>query len=279
LIGALVVVALGALAFTIRAVFFDSTFALSGNVEPVFQTKLNFAEAGPISSIEVRPGASVQPGQVLAKQDDRVLQARLAADQAALAAANVKVAQLAGRPNANILQVIAAQAVVIRNQGMVTTVQRRIANSTLVAPSAGVVAVVGGNVGDTASPYGVRGAGAAAPKAYPSSNPSRLFPAAPRVRQDQLSGSASTSLIVLRSPVLKVVARVGESDIKHVHRGDRARVTLPALSGRRFAATVEKVAPAAVRQSGRPYFAVDLSVDFASRSNDVRPGMIADVSF
>jgi HlyD family secretion protein len=66
----------------------DSTVSATGNVEPLAEAKLSFEVSGMVTEIVVKPGETVEPGQVLARIDDTDLQLR--AEQAA---ADLKQAQ------------------------------------------------------------------------------------------------------------------------------------------------------------------------------------------
>jgi HlyD family secretion protein len=66
----------------------DSTVSATGNVEPLAEANLSFEVSGMVTEIVVKPGETVEPGQVLARIDDTDLQLR--AEQAA---ADLKQAQ------------------------------------------------------------------------------------------------------------------------------------------------------------------------------------------
>ncbi|MCG8353760.1 MAG: efflux RND transporter periplasmic adaptor subunit [Chloroflexales bacterium] len=66
----------------------DSTVSATGNVEPLAEANLSFEVNGIVTEIVVKPGETVEPGQVLARIDDTDLQLR--AEQAA---ADLKQAQ------------------------------------------------------------------------------------------------------------------------------------------------------------------------------------------
>jgi len=55
---------------------------------------------------------------------------------------------------------------------------------------------------------------------------------------------------------MNVVAQVGESEVAHVHIGQRAKVTFPADRGVVYDAEVVTIDPTAVDQSGSAYFLV-----------------------
>ncbi len=88
-VAVIVVLAVGALGYTIRRVFFNQSVVTTGYLQPEAVTQLNFATTAPITEITVQVGDVVRAGDVLAKQDTSALEATLAARRAALAADQV----------------------------------------------------------------------------------------------------------------------------------------------------------------------------------------------
>jgi len=434
-VSVVVVVAALVLGFTVNAVFFASSVQAAGFVQPESSVQLNFPVAGPITEIDVRPGDVVHTGQVLAKEDDRPVQAKLAADQATLAADQQKLQQLqaplrpeqvqqlqaqvdvaaaqlraaqqkaadtAAAQNAavslaasqeqsarNVLaadqarvasdaaacaavgsaagsaagdqsglrqlcgqearqvaadqaaqaqaqaahqqaistrqlevdaaasasgvaqtqlatasggqavgllpgtaaDIAAAQASIVSDNARIASDEAALSQTVVVAPSDGLVGAVGGIVGDIASQDGVRQF--SAPQGLPQQPSSgiQIFPAAPQ--QPAQPSSQFASLVTLNGLRMKIVAQVGESDVATVRVGQRAHVTLPAVKGKSLNATVERIEPTAVNQSGHVYYLVDLALDDSGQpaqgltltaatqvaSPAILPGLSANVSF
>ena len=81
-VAVIVVLAVGALGYTIRRVFFNQSVVTTGYLQPEAVTQLNFATTAPITEITVQVGDVVRAGDVLAKQDTSALEATLAARRA-----------------------------------------------------------------------------------------------------------------------------------------------------------------------------------------------------
>src|ERR1700738_359114 len=62
----------------------QSTVSATGNVAAATTLSLNFQSGGVLTSVDVKPGDQVAPGQQLAKIDDTQAQASLPSAQAAL---------------------------------------------------------------------------------------------------------------------------------------------------------------------------------------------------
>ena len=70
-VAVIVVLAVGALGYTIRRVFFNQSVVTTGYLQPEAVTQLNFATTAPITEITVQVGDVVRGGDVLAKQVTR----------------------------------------------------------------------------------------------------------------------------------------------------------------------------------------------------------------
>ena len=77
LVGAIVLVALGLLAWSIFALLLSSPLQATGAVEPTNSAQLNMSGTGPITAISVVPGQVVTAGQVLAAQGTTAAQLQL----------------------------------------------------------------------------------------------------------------------------------------------------------------------------------------------------------
>jgi multidrug efflux pump subunit AcrA (membrane-fusion protein) len=175
----------------------------------------------------------------------------IAEAKAALAAAQANAA--AGTQPQTETQVNSERASVEAAQAEVSTDMKALSAAKLVAPFAGMVAEVNGNVGDLAGPNGVQQQAPQGGVSTPSSGIT-LFPSppvTPNTRTPQ-----QESLITLQSRQMNVVAQVGESEVAHVHIGQRAKVTFPADRGVVYDAEVVTIDPTAVDQSGSAYFLV-----------------------
>jgi hypothetical protein len=129
-----------------------------------------------------------------------------------------------------------------------------------------VVASVNGVVGDYATPQGIKPLSSPSPLPQQPSSGIAIFPQSPQAQvqaQPQL-----TSMITLDSPQSQIITQVPETQIETVHVGGGAQVSLPAMPGQRFTATVRQIQPTAVYVSGQAYFLVDLVVSSTQGRTD-----------
>ena len=216
--------------------------------------------------------AQATAAQVVATNRQKLdsAQATLAQAQAALLSAQSDVA-VASQP-ATPAAVKAAQAAVAGDQAAVAGDQATLDQTVLRAPFTGVVGSVAGELGDVASAQGVRQASPTQPVAQPTSSGIQIFPQQP---QSQTQPQQQYSpLITLDSLEAKVVAQVPETDIGSVHRGKRVAITMPAVPGATFSATVQQIEPIPVQVAGSPYFLVDLVVTSAKSAPTNQPSPV-----
>lgn len=146
-----------------------------------------------------------------------------------------------------------ATSSVAQAQISVDQAQDNITKASLVAPFDGVVAAVNYNVGDT-----VGGGGGS-------------------TSSTGISVSASGAGVVIADPTqLQVKVTLSEVDVANVKVGQPAQMTLDALAGNTYTATVTAIGPIPTVSSGVVNYSVILSVG----SNDpaLRPGMTANLS-
>jgi arylsulfatase len=201
--------------------------------------------------------AQADEAQVVATNQQKLddAQATLAQAQAALLTAQSDEA-VASQP-ATPAAVKASQASVAGDQAAIAGDQAALDQTVLRAPFTGVIGSVSGELGDVASPQGVRQQSPLQPVAQPTSSGIQIFPQAQTPAQPQ---QQYAPLITLDSLDAQVVAQVSENDIGSVHKGKRVAVTMPAVPGATFAATVQQIEPIPVQVSGSTYFLVDLAV-------------------
>ena len=218
------------------AVSVPTTF--NGQVVPAHAYYLDFADPGPVLTLEVRPGARVRAGQVLATESSAVAQADLAAAQAAVAADQAAADAVAKSSDPAALE--QARSQLAAAQAEVVTDRQAVADTSIVAPASGYVADTGGAVGDVDGPQGVRDFGGPAGRAGADQDRQPGF-------QLFLQGSASAggstgatsaynALITLYTEPLQVVAQVPQQDIQSIRDGQSTMMTVGAadsdVSGR-----------------------------------------------
>jgi HlyD family secretion protein len=135
-------------------------------------------------------------------------------------------------------QLRTAQANVERDQIAVEQAQRNIERARIVAPFDGVVAAVNFSVGDTAG--------------------------------------TATAVIVVDLSMLQVKVNIAEIDIAKIKVGQTAQVTLDALVGKTYNATISAISPAATITQGVVNYPVIAIVD--NTDGAIKPGMTANLS-
>lgn len=105
----------------------QSTVTATGNVAAATSLSLNFQAGGVVTSIAVKPGDQVAPGQELARIDDTQTQAALASAQASLNAAQANLASV----QQPVTPAIAAQnqAALVSSEQQVTSAQTSLTDS------------------------------------------------------------------------------------------------------------------------------------------------------
>ncbi len=183
----------------------------------------------------VRAGDTVQPGQPMARLDDRELKLEQSRWSAELnqAQARLRQAQASGdRAAMNLLSAQAGQA-----QAQLDLVEARLARVTLRAPFAGVVVS-----GDLRQLVGT-----------PVEQGRLLFETAPL-------------------DAFRIVLQVDERDIGWLASGQRGTLVLAGLPARPLDFTVQQISPLASADNGRNLFRVEARID-GDKLPPLRPGM------
>jgi membrane fusion protein, macrolide-specific efflux system len=84
-------------------------------------------------------------------------------------------------------------------------------------------------------------------------------------------------LVIANLDVLVVKVDLNQIDVAKVRLGQPASVTLDALPGTTYEATVTKIAPASVRPPGKDLDVFPVEATLASTDGKIKPGMTADV--
>ncbi|MDQ6797775.1 MAG: HlyD family efflux transporter periplasmic adaptor subunit, partial [Actinomycetota bacterium] len=191
-----------------------ASVSATGNLVPVQQFTLDFANPGRLVEVSVKPGDKVTRGQVLAKIDDRAAQDEVAKTTAAMADANAQLSR-DGLVSASLTADRLAVAVATAD---LHAAQRSLADTALVAPADALVASVANRPGELV--------GASAPAAKTTDTP-------------VASGGGFISLSDVSALPLRVA--FGEADSARIKVGQSAQVTFDALAGRTVEGTVSTV--------------------------------------
>ncbi len=184
---------------------------------------------GFIREAPARAGDVVHKGDELARMDDRELRLEQNKWAAEAEVADRKLREAMARSSAVAIRL--AQAEADQAHAELALVRGKLARAVITAPFDGVVVK-----GDLSQQLGA-----------PLDQGKVLFEIAPL-------------------DAYRVVLRVDERDIVHVHSGQRGALVLAGLSGRRFDIRVSKVAPVAQAEEGRTSFRVEAEVDGSTSS-------------
>ncbi|QMU76610.1 biotin/lipoyl-binding protein [Streptacidiphilus sp. PB12-B1b] len=199
-----------------------------------------------------------------------------AASSAGAALALTRNQEAVATAPASAAQLSTAQANEAAAQTTVDQDRQNLAALTLVSPIAGVVADVGGIVGDLDGTGGVHGFSGPSGAQATSGPAFSLFPPAAGTGATSSGSSGQQPLIWLVSAQKYVLAQVSESEVASLHDGSRARITVNAL-GRTVDATVSQISPIPVDQNGSVQYPVRLAVP--SWPQGTMTGMSTNVVF
>jgi multidrug efflux pump subunit AcrA (membrane-fusion protein) len=213
--------------------------------------------------------AAVTADQNQIEQDEARISSDSASGQARIsqAASQVTQAQTAlSSASAPVpSQVAAAQAAVASATAQLTSAQAALQNLTLVAPAAGTVLQINGQIGENVS-----GAATGAPTLPGTSAPIPDLPG-------YSSGSQAQPLIVLGNPSSYVVgAAFASTDIQALRPGQTGTITASTVSGLSIPCRVIAVAATATTISGNPEYFV--SLDPIGSTEGLTSGMSVDVT-
>ena len=212
--------------------------------------------------------------QSLAQQLRDSANAQVASDQAALQLAQNEAAVQSAPASA--VDISSAQADLAQAQSQLDGDQQTLASLTLYAPMAGVVASVGGAIGNIDGPDGVHvysGPTSNQPDNSPAFN---LFPSSPGASSSGNSAASQQPLITIDSSSYSAIAQVSETEVTRLHEGSPARVTINAIS-RTIPATISAITPIPVH--GLSSVQYDVALTSTAWPKLVMPGMSVSVRF
>ncbi len=189
---------------------------------------------GYIAVAAIRAGDTVHAGDVLARMDDRDLKLAEAKAAADAELAERKLREAMGRGDAVAVRL--AQADVEQGDAELALVRERLSRAAITAPFDGRVVK-----GDLSQQLGA-----------PVEQGKVLFEIAPM-------------------DAWRVVLKVDERDIVHVHQGEQGELLLAGLSGDHFAIRVSKISPVAQAEEGRNTFRVEAQLQGGGSA--IQPGM------
>ena len=263
--------------------------ALTGSVTSSGILALNFQNSGVISVIKVDPNETVHKGQVLAVEYAPTMGATIAADNAAISAVQAKIAQLKSDETVypestyplhfgqDQSQIASEDAQAAADQAQLQTDRQKLAETEIIAPSAGVVVAANGQPGESVTSSGIRNYSSAT-QAQGSQGP--LFSLLPEGPQSSSRSSASQSsfpVITLRvSSTWSVVAYVPENSVSGIGSGEQVTVSVPAAGIKNVRGRILEVLPDPVQSSSGLLYQAMISIS-GSVSSPPLNGMAANV--
>ncbi len=159
-----------------------------------------------------------------------------------------------------------AQAQLNSAQIAVEQAQANLDKTKIIAPFDGMVSAVNFSVGDSVG----GGAGSAAASSSTSSSPSGTSSSSGG------SGGSTPAVDIVNLSSLQIDVTVAEVDLPKIKVGQTARVTLDALPGKTYDATVTEIGPAGTVTQGVVNYPV--TVAFNNPDQSVKPGMTANLN-
>ena len=176
----------------------SQTVITTGTVAPAQQSTLTFSGSGSVTSVTAAVGLKVAKGAALASIDPTSATTTVTTATAAVTAAGEQVTAVAA---GTAVQVAAAAAQLALAQVQLVRAQQALTATTLTAPFAGVVAVVGLAVGDVIGSSSGTGGGAGG------------------------SSATSSGITVITADNWLVNASVGSADLAQLRKGMQAQIT------------------------------------------------------
>jgi multidrug efflux pump subunit AcrA (membrane-fusion protein) len=192
-----------------------------------------------------------------------------------------KAKQSAATREANLAS---ARAAVKSDRLAVQGDEKAVQNTRLYAPESGTIAALSGEVGETVSATGTTKASSSSSASSSGGGSSASSPAgstaagpAASSSSGSSSSSSSSSFAVLSDlGSMELVVPLSESEVGNVKVGQTATVTVEALSGRRLAGHVTKVATLPTSNSG--VVSYDVTFELDQTTAGLKPGMSAAAS-
>jgi membrane fusion protein, macrolide-specific efflux system len=236
----------------------------TGRVEPLLQTQIKSKVGGQVIEVLVQEGEKVKKGQILLRIEATDYQRDVARTEAEIAQAREAVAysaiQLARAEKARSVSIApAAELDLAKHEAALTrarlkgaavaleVARDRLRYTGIQAPFDGTIVQRNVQPGEVVIP------GMSA----------------------MVEGKAA--LVLADMSTLLVKTDLNQIDVARVKRGQGAEVTLDALPGKKFTATVTRVAPAAATVNGRDAFPVEAALTSSQDLSEIKPGMTADV--
>jgi multidrug efflux pump subunit AcrA (membrane-fusion protein) len=245
----------------------QQTVAASGTIEPAHAADLDFGVSGRVTAVTVKVGDTVRKGETLATVGTAALAADEAAAEATVTSGREKVD---ADGSASAAQVAADNAALTAAQSQLADAKASLADTTLTASMAGTVTAVGVTVGEQVSGSSTSSAGstsvggttgsAASTSGTSSTGRGSTSSSAGSGSTSATSTSSSTDAVDIQSTRSFVVdASVDDTEVSQVKKGQSAAVT-PDGATQPVTGTVSSVSTVPSSSSGVVTFPVTVTV-------------------
>jgi len=246
-----------------------STAQSAVNTVKADQSALASSEARIVSDRTAVATAKTNHTNTLVKDRQSIQQATQQVSSAKMSVQSAVISTAIKQAPATPATIAQQQAGVAQAQITLAAARRTLAQTTLRAPAAGVVATVNGTVGGTAS-----GGGTSNSSSTSSSSSSSSSSGTGSGSGSSSSSSGFVSLVGLQG--MQVTAAFSESDVANIAVGEPATVTVAALPTEELAAHVIGVGLTGTTSSSVVEYNVTFAIDRSEPK--LKPGMSATVS-
>jgi multidrug efflux pump subunit AcrA (membrane-fusion protein) len=262
--------------------------SFTGTVSSSGLSYLNFANSGRVGKISVHLGQHVRAGRVLATESAQGASGAVTADRAAIAADKANIAMLRAQSTAAAATTASALAAakanlatagaqLAKDEANLVADRLKLQATEIIAPAAGTVVAVNGQVGETVTADGIKNYSAQSQPGGAQQPAFSLLPEGPKSAVFTGKAQAAMPVIVLRtSGAWQVVVPIPESSAANVRAGQVVIISVPSahLSGVR--GRIQELLPTPVTTSGGIVYQAVVNVLGHQRVTPLS-GMAADV--
>jgi multidrug efflux pump subunit AcrA (membrane-fusion protein) len=268
-------------AWYVPKVVASDTHSFTGTVTTTGISDLNFASAGRVGAVFIHQGQTVKAGQLLATETSPRTTAVLNADRAAITAdtAALRQAQAGSAPagQSKSAAIAAARATLAKDQAQLASDRVRRVETEILAPTAGSVLAINGQVGETVSASGIHNYSSQSPSSAGQQPAFSLIPLGPKTNVIGKTTSSALPMIALRtSGGWLVDILVPQGDISGIHTGQRATISVPAVRLNNVPGYIQGLSPSPINTAAGVAYQVAISVSGHQRVTPFS-GMTADV--
>jgi membrane fusion protein, macrolide-specific efflux system len=222
----------------------------SGTLAPAEEDNVSFSSSGVVTAVSVTEGQKVKKGQALASIDSASLAASVAQAKASVASDQAKVDDDQTN-DVTSTQLAADQAALAAAQNQLTSAEAALAGATLVSPITGVVASMDLTVGQSVS--GSSGTGSS------SSGGSNSASSGGNNTNSASSSSSSTQIQVISTDAWVVNASVDATSVGLIKVGNQAQLAVTGADSTVYG-TISSIAVVSSSSSGTASYPVVIGI-------------------